>query len=144
MPQPTTPPIPHPPEPQSPHLGQLPKLHFPKFDGTAPQLWIIQANSYFDMYFVDPAMQVRVATMHFTGNAKRWLQSIAHRLEQTEWLAFCALLRERLCRDQHELLLPNSDLVKQLSAYTTNLDTLSYVTRFINGLRDDIRSVVLI
>lgn len=71
------------------------------------------------------------------------------------------MLREHFCRDQHELLLRQLfsikqtgsmqeyvdkfvDLVEQLSAYTPNPDILSYVTRFVDGLRDDIRFVLLV
>lgn len=36
------------------------------------------------------------------------------------------------------------DLVEQLSAYTPNPDSLSYVTRFVDGLRDDICAVILV
>ena len=106
-------------------------------------------------------MWVRVATMQFTGVAKRWIQSIAHRLEHIGWQDFCAMVRERFCHDQHELLIRQLfhikqttsvqeyvdqfvDLIEQLSAFTPNPDTLSYTTRFIDGLRDDIRSVVLV
>jgi hypothetical protein len=35
-------------------------------------------------------------------------------------------------------------LVEQLAAYTTHPDPLSYVTRFVDGLRDDIRRVILV
>jgi len=71
------------------------------------------------------------------------------------------MVRERFCHDQHELLIRQLfhikqttsvqeyvdqfvDLIEQLSAYTPNPDTLSYTTRFIDGLCDDIRSVVLV
>ena len=99
--------------------------------------------------------------MQFTGAAKRWIQSIAHRLEHIGWQNFCAMVRERFYRDQHELLIRQLfhikqttsvqeyvdqfvDLIEQLSAYTPNPDTLSYTTCFIDGLRDDIHSVVLV
>jgi hypothetical protein len=36
------------------------------------------------------------------------------------------------------------DLIEQLSAYTPNPDHLSYTTRFVDGLRDDIRAIILI
>ncbi|CAD6333962.1 unnamed protein product [Miscanthus lutarioriparius] len=106
-------------------------------------------------------MWVRVATMNFTNTAKRWLQSINQKIPQTDWTTLCAMIRERFCRDQHELLLRQLfqikmtgsvqdyidkfvNLVEQLSAYTPNPDSLSYVTRFVDGLRDDIRSVILV
>lgn len=71
------------------------------------------------------------------------------------------MIHERFSRDQHELLLRQlfhiyqtssvsdyvekfTELVEQLAAYTTHPDPLSYVTRFIDGLRSDIRAVVLV
>jgi hypothetical protein len=50
-------------------------------------------------------MWVRVATMNFVSTAKRWLQSINHKIPYTDWTSLCVLIRERFCRDQHELLL---------------------------------------
>jgi hypothetical protein len=35
------------------NLGQLPKLHFPKFDGDHPKLWQSRCENYFEMYSVD-------------------------------------------------------------------------------------------
>jgi hypothetical protein len=76
-------------------LDQLPKLHFPKFDGDNPKLWQSKCENYFDMYFVPHSVWVRVATMHFDGVAARWLQSVHHR----SWI------HDRFGRDQHESLI---------------------------------------
>jgi hypothetical protein len=117
--------------------------------------------NYFEMYDVEPPMWVRVATMHFTGPAKRWLQSVESLLSTTDWTKLCSMLHECFSRDQHELLLRQhfnirqsstvSDyvdkyqaLIEQLKAYNPNPDLLSFTTRFIDGLRDDIRVVVLV
>jgi len=86
-------------------LGRLPKLDFPKFDGDHAQFWITCAVNYFEMYTVEPQMWIRVATMHFTGAAKRWLQSIEPLLATSDWKIFCSMIHERFSRDQHELLL---------------------------------------
>jgi hypothetical protein len=96
--------------------------------------------------------------MRFTGAAGRWFQSMEQQISASDWPTLCALIHERFCRDQHELQLFNirhtstvSDyidrfvaLVEQLSSYTTNLDPLYFTTRFIDGLHNDIRSVILI
>jgi hypothetical protein len=108
--------------------------------------------NYFEMYDVEPPMWVRVATMHFTGPAKRWLQSVESLLSTTDWTKLCSMLHECFSRDQHELLLRQhfnirqsstvSDyvdkyqaLIEQLKAYNPNPDLLSFTTRFIDGLR---------
>ena len=66
-----------------------------------------------------------------------------------------------LARDQHELLIRQlfhikqtgsvseyieqfSTLVDQLAAYSSPQDPLYFTLRFIDGLRDDIKSVVLV
>jgi hypothetical protein len=59
-------------------------------------------------------------------------------------LLLCQLYHIRQSASVQDYVDKFIDLVDQLSAYTTNLDTLSCVTRFIDGLRDDIHSVVLI
>ncbi|CAD6253095.1 unnamed protein product [Miscanthus lutarioriparius] len=89
------------------------------------------------------------------------VQSVERQLIGLDWPSFCRLIRERFCRDQHELLRRQHfhikqtttvqdyvdrfvDLVEHLTAYTPNPDHLSYITRFIDGLRDDIRAIVLV
>ena len=88
--------------------------------------------------------------MQLTGAARRWLQSVEQQV-----------IRERFCRDQHELLIRRLfhirqittvqdyvdrfvDLIEQLSAYTPNPDHLSNTIRFIDGLHDDIRAIILV
>jgi hypothetical protein len=71
------------------------------------------------------------------------------------------LVHDRFGRDQHELLIKQlfhikqtgsiseyvvefAQLVDQLAAYTTSTDPLYYTLRFIDGLREDIKSIVLV
>jgi hypothetical protein len=72
------------------------------------------------------------------------------------WESFSSLIHARFSRDQHELRLRQmfhirqtttvsdyvdkfTNLVEQLAVYTPNPDPLAHTTRFIDGLRDDIR-----
>lgn len=113
------------------------------------------------MYDVDPAMWIKVATMHFTGRAACWLQSAERRVRQLPWPVFCAEVLARFGRDQHESLIRKlfhirqsgsvveyvehfSTLVDQLSAYEANADHLYYTMKFVDGLRDDIKSVIMV
>lgn len=96
-----------------------------------------------------------------THAAARWLQSVESSLTNISWESFCSLIEERFSRDQHELLLRQmnkirqtstvsdyvdrfTDLVEQLAAYTPHQDLVALTTRFIDGLRDDIRRVVMV
>lgn len=99
--------------------------------------------------------------MHFHGAAKRWLSSVEEQLESTTWEEFCAQLLSRFARDEHEMLLRRLfqirqtgsvneyiyaflALVDQLKAYAKHPDPLYYTQRFIDGLRDEIKAVVLV
>jgi len=99
--------------------------------------------------------------MHFQGAAKRWLSSVEEHLEDISWSEFCSQLLLRFARDEHELLLrrlfqirqtgPVTEYIEQfvslvddLKAYAKHPDPLYYTQRFIEGLRDDIKSVLLV
>ncbi|WVZ73357.1 hypothetical protein U9M48_021672 [Paspalum notatum var. saurae] len=141
--------------------GRLPKLNFPQFDGENPKLWITRSENYFDMYGVEQSMWIRVASMHFEGVAARWLQSVQRELRFANLTQFCRLLLDRFGKDQHELLIRQfyhieqtssvsnyvqkfTELFDQLSAYEKDTDPLHYTTRFIDGLREDIKAVVMV
>jgi len=141
--------------------GKLPKIPFPKFAGEHPKLWQSRSERYFDMYGVDRSVWVSVACMYFDDAAARWLQSVESKISSMEWDVFCDLIHDRFSRDQQESLIRQlfhikqtstvaeyvqrfTELVDQLSAYTSSTDPRYYLLRFIDGLHDDIRSVVLV
>jgi hypothetical protein len=78
-----------------------------------------------------------------------------------DWEEFCVLVHERFGRDQHESLIHQlfhirqsgsvveyvehfSSLVDQLSAYEASTNPLYYAMRFVDELRDEIKSMVMI
>ncbi|WVZ49036.1 hypothetical protein U9M48_000418 [Paspalum notatum var. saurae] len=163
------PPPPHPPDLHSPgwgsppfgtaSSGRLPKLQFPSFDGDHPKLWMSRCEDYFSLYQVESQLWVRLAAMHFTGAAARWLMSIESQVRSASWSQFGQLLLERFGRDQKEQLIRQlfhisqsgsvpdyidsfMSLVDQLVAYGPNNDPMYYTMRFIVGLRSDIRAAV--
>lgn len=99
--------------------------------------------------------------MHCIGVAERWLQPIERNLPTMKWQVLCTLIHEHFNRDQPKLLIRQLfhikqtssiteyverfvELVDQLTAYTTSIEPLYYIMRFIDGLCDDIRSVILV
>ena len=99
--------------------------------------------------------------MNFSAAASNWLQSVDSKMRDCSWTEFCQLLLDRFGRDEHELLLrclfnirqtttvsdyidKFAKLVDQLTAYGSTSDLVCYTTKFVDGLRDDIRSAVLI
>lgn len=99
--------------------------------------------------------------MHFTDSAARWLQSVESRLKSCSWSEFCTMIHDRFGKDQHELLIRQmfhirqtstvaeytyrfAELVDQLTAYGTGTDPKHFTLRFIDGLKDEIKSAVMI
>jgi hypothetical protein len=99
--------------------------------------------------------------MHFEGAAAHWLQYVERCIASLGWNEFCSLLHDRFGRDQHEALIHQlfhirqlgsvedyverfSVLVNQLMAYKVTGNPLHYAMRFIDGLKDDIRPMVMI
>jgi hypothetical protein len=136
-------------------------MNFPSFDGDSPKLWQKRAEDYFTMYSVDPIVWIKVSTMHFTSAAARWLQSVEGQLSHLSWMDFCHMIRDCFGKDQHAVLIRQlfhirqtssvadyvdrfSQLVDQLRAYCPNSDPLYNIMHFVDGLRDDIRSVVMV
>lgn len=131
------------------------------FDGYHPRLWISRCEIYFDMFHVDPIDWIRVASMHVSPAVACWFQSVERKYPLLNWPLFCSALHERYGKDQYQLLLRQlfrikqlgsvaeyidqfSTLVDQLSAYESVPDPLFFSTRFVDGLRDDLRAVVLV
>ena len=83
---------------------QPPHTEFPRFDGENPRLWQKAAEKYFRLFAVDASYRVEYATMHFTGNAAMWLQSVEDRLPQFTWEFLCELLSKHFDRGQYQLL----------------------------------------
>jgi hypothetical protein len=141
--------------------GKLPKIQFPSFSGDDPQLWKSHCENYFELYSVESNLWVKVALMHLDGPTTRWFQSAERRLRQVDWGEFCSLLHERFGRAQHEALIRQlfhirqtssvtayvdqfSALVDQWTTYESEANPLYYATRFVDGLREEIRSMVMI
>ncbi|WVZ95116.1 hypothetical protein U9M48_040918 [Paspalum notatum var. saurae] len=142
-------------------IGRLPKLQFPMFDGSQPRLWVKRSEDYFELYGVEPSLWIKVATLHFSSAAARWLPSVERRLSACTWQQFTHLVLDRFGREHHELLVRQmfhikqlgkvhdyieqfSELMDQLSAYESQTDPIHYITRFIDGLNDEIRPAVFV
>jgi hypothetical protein len=99
--------------------------------------------------------------MQFLGPAKCWIQSVTEELKTMTRKQFCQSLHTRFDHDQHEFLLHKmnrihqttsmqdyvdhfSELIDQLKAYDSATNTLSNITRFLDGLFPKIRVVLLV
>jgi hypothetical protein len=139
----------------------LPQVEFPDFDGSVPKLWIKNCESYFDVYAVPEYVWVKIASMHLTGNAAFWAQSLEFPLQTLSWQAFCKLVCDKFEKEQHNMLLRQFFRIRQndgVADYIEKFDSLFHkilahdpkfsaatiTNRFIDGLRDDIKAIVLV
>ena len=84
----------HKPKPDSHNSDQLPhhtlpKMHFPKFNGAHPKIWIDKCLNYFDIYSIPTHLWVQAASMHLEENAAKWWQSYKITHKKTSWQTFC-------------------------------------------------------
>jgi hypothetical protein len=148
-----------PPWDPHPSNDKLPKMNFPKFDGKNPHMWISNCNDYFETYDVAPRRWIKVSTMHLSGATAHWFPAIEQQVLTMSWPQFTTLVLERFGKDQHELLICQlfhikqtgtvqeyadkfTSLVDGLIAYGKNTDPIYYAMKFVDGLRNDIRTVV--
>lgn len=141
-------------------MGSLPKLHFPRFDGDSPKHWISRSEDYFEMYGVDQSLWIKIASMHITDSAARF-QSVEQRVKSMSWQEFCELIMARFGRENLELLIRQlihakqtgsvkeyidrfAALVDQLSAYESQTDPLYYIMKFIDRLKDELKSAIIV
>ena len=66
----------------------LPKMDFPKFDGTDAQVWVDACNTYFLMYQIPEGFKVAAATMNLHDNAAHWYQSYKTTTGWHDWQKF--------------------------------------------------------
>jgi hypothetical protein len=113
------------------------------------------------MYVVPDHLKSRVASMRFIGNATFWAQSLDSPVHSLPWSDLCNVVCERFEKDQHSMLLRQffrirqtesvsddiehfDSIVHQILAHDSKFSTATITNRFIDGLWDDIRALVLV
>nr|XP_025877658.1 uncharacterized protein LOC9271356 [Oryza sativa Japonica Group]XP_025877659.1 uncharacterized protein LOC9271356 [Oryza sativa Japonica Group] len=141
--------------------GNVPPMSCPQFDGENTQLWRDNCEIYFDVYGVHPANWVKVALLNFTGNASFWLQSVRHQMVGISWMELCDMVCHKFTRDRQATLIRQwihvgqtgsvaeyverfDNLMHHLLSYDNALTPPYFLTKFVDGLKDEIRGVVMI
>lgn len=101
------------------------------------------------------------ATIHFSGSALLWLENCGLEMERVSWKKLCELICEQFGRNEFQKLLRRLFHLKQLGtvveyiqeftevmhalkAHTTAWDPELFPSRFVDGLKEEIRVVVLV
>jgi len=144
---------------RSPRSPPVPKFDFPKFDGDNPRLWRDHCVLFFEVYGVHPAMRTRFAALNFQGPAATWLQTIERHGRITNWDQLCELVFAKYDKDQYQKHLRKLEQLKQTGTvteyqaqfeqlahgvllYNPSYDHVYFVTRFLAGLKEEIRAPI--
>lgn len=139
----------------------LPKMDFPRFDGQDVRIWLDMCETYFEMYQIPENFKVSAAVLHLTGNAAQWYQSIKLVEEVRDWAHFryaVALEFEGNSNCEESLALQLLTQTGTVSEYKQQFDSLVYqarlfdpsfggmmlVSRFMLGLKEEIRNAVMV
>lgn len=99
--------------------------------------------------------------MNFCGNASFWLQSVRSQLIGVTWNDLCDTVCAKFTRDRHQHLIRQyihvrqtgsvtdyvekfDSLMHQMLAYDCELKPVYFVTKFVEGLKDAIRTVIMV
>jgi hypothetical protein len=133
----------------------------PVFDGDNPKWWKKSCEKYFKLFHTDPDTWKDYATLYFAGQAKMWLQSVETKIEAMNWEEFCSFLCLRFGKLQYQMLIRRlthvrqtgtvqeyienfNTIMHQMLAHSPNIDKEIFITTFIDGLKPEIKKVVII
>ena len=141
--------------------GKTPRMDCPSFDGEGALEWKLKCESYFRLCRIDREAWVDTAVVHFTGEAALWLQWTNAHLTVASWSDFVRMVCEKFGRREFEQLLRQFSRLRQtgtvaeyavqfntamncLLAHHQSWDPWYFVTHFVDGLRHEIRVVVMV
>jgi hypothetical protein len=139
--------------------GSTPKMSFPSFDGENPRLWEDRCELYFEIYNVHDALKPRFDALNFKGAAAAWLQTFELRGRVDTWERLYTAVCDRFDRNQYQLVMRQLDNLRQTSSvqeyhvrfeqlahqlllYNAQYDDVYFVTRFMGGLKEEIRAPI--
>jgi len=114
---------------------------------------------YFDVYAVRATMKTRFAALNFIGAAALWFQTVERRGRITDLEKFCQLVFQKFDKDQYKNQLRQLDSLQQTGSvaeyqkkfeqlshgillYNESYDDTYFVTRFVAGLKEEIRAAI--
>jgi len=160
--------FPPPPPPQS-SLGVpddsasrrpwLPKMEFPRFDGTDARIWIDKCTAYFAMFQIPDGFRVTAATMYLDGRAAHWFQAYKDSYGVLSWDEFQSAVLAEFDVTSHREKIMELLTLKQIDTvedYKKSFEQLVYhirlydktisepflITQFVLGLKEELRAAV--
>lgn len=139
----------------------LPKIDFPRFDGTNPRAWILKCQGYFNLIPNVPDHQrVVLASMHFEGRAAHWYQNISLKQVDFSWSQFLELISARFEDLRETKIIAEFNKLRLTGSYTDYVERFEelkscmillnrgdyseeyFIASFISGLSDELQSFI--
>lgn len=139
----------------------LPKMDFLRFEGPDVHIWIDMCETYFKMYQISATFWVSATILHMYGNAAQWYQSVKLVEDVSDWAHFRYVVIHEFEGNTHREKTLALRLLTQTSTvaeYKQQIDSLVYqvrlfdpsvggmmlVSRFVLGLKQEVRNAVLL
>lgn len=141
------------------HHSYLPKMSFPRFDGTDPRIWKDKCQEYFLLYNIGETMKTSAASLHLDGNAAKWYQVFKLQHGLVSWETFISavvskfgaydyrsaldeLMEFRQLGTVEEYTKDFESMRFQVEMHNPGFDEIFFVSQFVRGLKDELRSQV--
>jgi hypothetical protein len=140
---------------------RMPRIDFPKFEGEHPKIWKEKCEKYFKMCGVPQDMWAPFATMHFHSHAAYWLQTFEAQHAHYSWAELFVAVDAKFGKEMYHNYMRELLAIKQTSDVTEyharfvdvmhkvmlhhpGHDEVLFVQKFIDGLKHDISSAIML
>jgi len=137
----------------------LPKMEFPRFDGTDARIWIDKCTAYFAMFQIPEGFRVTAATMYLDGRAAHWFQAYKDSYGVLSWDQFQSAVLAEFDVTTHRDKITELLTLKQfdtVAEYKQSFEQLVYsirlydktisepflISQFVLGLKEELRAAV--
>ncbi|KAK6121452.1 hypothetical protein DH2020_044798 [Rehmannia glutinosa] len=142
-------------------INPLPKIDFPRFDGTQPRSWILKYNGYFKLIpNIPDHHKVTLASMHFEGKAAHWYQNFNTKHVELTWAQFVEIVSSRFEELKEAKIIGEFNKLKHTGSYAEYVDKFEelqacrlmmnkgnyteeyFVASFISGLSEESQAFI--
>jgi hypothetical protein len=137
----------------------VPKMDFPKFDGSDVRIWLGKCSSYFQLYAIPHDFRVTAAPLHMIDKASHPYQTYKHSPGSHSWEHFVVAVSQEFEVNTHRMKtmeLLNLRQTGSVEDYKNQFDRLVYhimlhghsisetllVSHILLGLKEDLRQSV--
>jgi hypothetical protein len=81
----------------------LPKMDFPRFDGSKVHVWLDKCLAYFHLYSIPHEFHVTAASLHMVDRASHWFQNYKNSAQAYSWVNFMAAVSQKFEINTHRV-----------------------------------------